>query len=685
MSDIENQETAAFNFKQKAEIYLSQGKLDEAYANCSKALEMLPNSGEIYKILGNIWQRRGQLESAKKSYNQAIEYNPNLAEVHANLGSISARQKQWEQAVKYYEKAISIKPDFAGFYRNLAKIWECLGKDKLVIECTYQALILEPTLATATEWLNLGDKLLKLGKLEEAIACYKQAIKSDKKLSAGYNKLGNTLTNKGELDRAIAVYKQGIKIRPDNSILHYNLGEALTQKQQYQEATIAYNHAIELNPSNYMFHEKLECSLQKKYNLKETEEINFNQANKTINFTIIPGYAGFTDQLLQFMMFYKLGLSLGWKYIHTNFSSNRSSQKVYDFLGFNQYWSANIKDAGLSNYSLIYLRFDDRNLSDLKAINSLNELQKYCNNLLDKYNFTKNDIMAIFRLGGLSKARSKILSLVNSEIPDYQDNLNFRKIYFEHSQDTVNVKKVFDPQKIKLLIHIRAGDIAHIKTPWGLIKSIKRMQDESRKFDKDFNRINCFVNQVNSLDVDDYYQFTQEFIYCLGKQNISIGIFSDGYKRAFDFIQKNVQQMKLTTEEILEIFQLSNSYESEQFRRFNNLENCTCIIGENDEKLFDLIRSCMMADIFIIGCEQRMIPKFLANYYDLERQALIFLLYRNRDLSSIMKTHFQDLRLDSRKVTMIPVNLDNYQINDLVSIVKNKINFIESSSLMGNR
>ncbi|NEQ36418.1 MAG: hypothetical protein F6K40_09090 [Okeania sp. SIO3I5] len=52
MSELENQETAAFNFQQKAERYLSEGKLDQVYANCSKALKISPNSGEIYKILG---------------------------------------------------------------------------------------------------------------------------------------------------------------------------------------------------------------------------------------------------------------------------------------------------------------------------------------------------------------------------------------------------------------------------------------------------------------------------------------------------------------------------------------------------------------------------------------------------------------------------------------------------------
>ena len=648
MSDIENQETAAFNFKQKAEIYLDQGKLDVAYATCLKALEILPNCGEIHHTLGNVMQKMGKLESAKNCYLKAIADNHNLAQSYANLGTISAIQQQWEQAIKYYEKAIDIKPNTVGFYRNLAKIWQRLGNHELVTECNYKALILEPTLPPVKEYLSLGDKLLELDKAEEAIT----------------------------------ILNQGIKLHPNFALFYYYLGEALTKTQRRMEAALAYRRAVELKPDNYFFHGKLEGFQQQQYQLKETGETNFNQFRKAINFTIIPAPSGFTDQLLQFMMFYKLGLSLGYKYIHTDFYSNRSSQKVYNFLGFNRYWCVNIKNIDLQNYSLIYLRFDNDNLDELKSMKSLKELQQYCNNFLEQYNYAQKNPIVIFRLQGISRSRVELLSLINSEIASYQDNLSLRNIYFEYTQNQVKTKKIFTPEKIKLLIHIRAGDIAHIKTPWGFfIKSIKRLQDESKKFDKDLNRINCFVNQVNSLDVNDYYQFAKDFIYCLGKQNISTVVFSDGYKRTFDFIQKNIQQMKLTTEETREIFKLSNSYESKEFCRFNNLQNCTCIIGESDEKLFDLIRSCMIADIFIIGSEQRMIPKFIANYYDIERPPIIFILYKNRDLSSIMKTHFEDLRLDSWKVTMIPVDLDSYQISDLVSVVKNQMNFIESSSL----
>ena len=263
MSNTNNQETAVFNLKQKANKYLSQGKLDESYATCYEALDILPNSGEIYKILGNIWQRRGQLESARKSYKQAIQYNPNSAEVYANLGSIYAMQKQWEQAIKYYEKAISIKSDFAGFYRNLAKIWQCLGKEQLVTECRYQALILEPTSVSGAEYLSLGDKLLELGKVPEGITCYYMAIKLDKKLSVAYDKLANILIQQGELDEAIKVYSQAIELMPKKTGLYYKLGELLTKNQDYKQAINAYNQAIELNPNNHIFYMKLGEVLQK--------------------------------------------------------------------------------------------------------------------------------------------------------------------------------------------------------------------------------------------------------------------------------------------------------------------------------------------------------------------------------------------------------------------------------------
>lgn len=46
-------------------------------------------------------------------------------------------------------------------------------------------------------------------------------------------------------------------------------------------------------------------------------------ATDDIAFTIIPSNAGFTDQLFQFSTYYKLGLSLGYRYMHSTFRNTR--------------------------------------------------------------------------------------------------------------------------------------------------------------------------------------------------------------------------------------------------------------------------------------------------------------------------------------------------------------------------
>ena len=203
MSDVNNQKISVLNLKQKAEIYLSQGKLDEAYATCSKALEILPNSGEIYVILGNILQKMGKLKSSKEYYEIAIKYNPNIAEAYANLGSIFAIQKEWELAIKYYDIAITIKPKISGFYRNLAKIWHHLGKHQLAIEFSYKAFSLEPESATVKEYLEFGKNLLKIGKLEQATTCLITALQIKPDYVSAYHQIAKILEQQNDIDAAL--------------------------------------------------------------------------------------------------------------------------------------------------------------------------------------------------------------------------------------------------------------------------------------------------------------------------------------------------------------------------------------------------------------------------------------------------------------------------------------------------
>ncbi len=264
MPNKEKTETLVINLNQLASASLAEEKLDVADAASLKTGNSQLELALACKSIGDILQVKGELEAAKNYYNKALKIFPNFAEVHANLGSMYAKQKQWEKVIFYYQTAITIKANLAPVHRNLAKVWHLIGKEELAIECTYQALILEPELATATEYWNLGNKLLEFGRIEPAINCYRYTIKLEPNLSAAYQKLGEVLRKQGELETALVVLKQGIKVNPKNTRCYYCLGEVLQEKKEYDLAIFAYNRAIEQKTGDYLFHKKLGDVWQKK-------------------------------------------------------------------------------------------------------------------------------------------------------------------------------------------------------------------------------------------------------------------------------------------------------------------------------------------------------------------------------------------------------------------------------------
>lgn len=64
---------------------------------------------------------------------------------------------------------------------------------------------------------------------------------------------GNELLRSGKLDEAIAAYKNAIAAYPSFHWYHYQLGEAFAKKGEWQQAIIHYQKATEINPSSRLF------------------------------------------------------------------------------------------------------------------------------------------------------------------------------------------------------------------------------------------------------------------------------------------------------------------------------------------------------------------------------------------------------------------------------------------------
>jgi predicted O-linked N-acetylglucosamine transferase (SPINDLY family) len=120
------------------------------------------------------------------------------------------------------------------------------GRLNEAIAAYRQAIGIKPDYAEA--YSNLGNALKDQGKLEEAIAAYRQAIGIKPDYAEAHFNLGNALRDQGKLNEAVAAYRQAIGMKPGYAKAHSNLGNALKDQGKVEEAFAAYRQAISIRP-----------------------------------------------------------------------------------------------------------------------------------------------------------------------------------------------------------------------------------------------------------------------------------------------------------------------------------------------------------------------------------------------------------------------------------------------------
>src|SRR2546428_4016712 len=82
-------------------------------------------------------------------------------------------------------------------------------------------------LAVASHHHNMGEAYRVTGKLEDAIASYRQALALKPDDPMAHNNLGNALFDQGKVAEAIACFRQALALKPDYAHAHLSLGLAL--------------------------------------------------------------------------------------------------------------------------------------------------------------------------------------------------------------------------------------------------------------------------------------------------------------------------------------------------------------------------------------------------------------------------------------------------------------------------
>ena len=161
----------------------------------------------------------------------------------------------WKNDETLWKRALACTSGNYVALNNLGNALVKQGKLDEVIAQFQRALEVHPDFPDARSNLakaryNLGNSLFKQGQLDEAIAEYRASLASAPENAEALNNLGNALATRGADDDAIAQYQKALAIQPGYSDAHYDLGHVLLKHGRLDDAVAQFRQALEIKPDD---------------------------------------------------------------------------------------------------------------------------------------------------------------------------------------------------------------------------------------------------------------------------------------------------------------------------------------------------------------------------------------------------------------------------------------------------
>ena len=115
----------------------------------------------------------------------------------------------------------------------------------------------------AIQYATQGSTLMTQGRLADAEACFREAVRLNPRYAEAHNDLANALRLQGLIAQAVASYRNALRLRPDIGMIHQNLGKALAEQGLLDEAEASLREAVRLQPMRAEIHHDLGTALQK--------------------------------------------------------------------------------------------------------------------------------------------------------------------------------------------------------------------------------------------------------------------------------------------------------------------------------------------------------------------------------------------------------------------------------------
>jgi Tfp pilus assembly protein PilF len=172
-----------------------------------QALVLLPERAEIAYNLGIIRRDMGQFEPAMALWRRVLALDPTHGDAWASLAATTEDAGDPAGALAIYAQALAVLPTDRSLLYNAADLSFRAGHVEQAAQLCARLVEIEPGFAAA--WLNYGMVQKRLGRLDAAEGCYRQAamlVEGADRALAEFN-LANLLLLQGRWAEGFAAYE----------------------------------------------------------------------------------------------------------------------------------------------------------------------------------------------------------------------------------------------------------------------------------------------------------------------------------------------------------------------------------------------------------------------------------------------------------------------------------------------
>ncbi len=229
-----------------------EGEYDAAARSLIAHLRQHPNEPKGMAKLGFVAMRLGALGQAEHFLRRAIAGGAREFEVRRNLASVLSQQERPQEAIPMIDELVRESGD-TRLQAVRAGILDKLGRSDEALASQGQLAKENPN--SPQMWVPFGHALRAAGRVDEAIAAYRQAIAADDEFGDAW--WGLASIKQRVLDDAdIAAMRRSLAIAVDIrnlAPLHFALARALHDRQDFEDAFHHYDEGNRLRAESLKY------------------------------------------------------------------------------------------------------------------------------------------------------------------------------------------------------------------------------------------------------------------------------------------------------------------------------------------------------------------------------------------------------------------------------------------------